>query len=110
MTVRCGGIRQRTDAIKKTFDPEWSCQLEVNLTTDILQHKRRLRAFKKHGLCLAVYSKDKFSSIFLGQCSWSLDQLFTDNAISFEDSQVGLFDNRQNRDLMQSHSPLGIHY
>ncbi|EIE86605.1 hypothetical protein G6F46_004429 [Rhizopus delemar] len=87
VTVRCGGIRQRTDAIKKTFDPEWSCQLEVNLTTDILQHKRRLRAFKKHGLCLAVYSKDKFSSIFLGQCSWSLDQLFTDNAISFEDSQ-----------------------
>ncbi|CEJ02411.1 hypothetical protein RMCBS344292_16417 [Rhizopus microsporus] len=89
VTVRCGGIRQRTDMRRKTFDPEWLCDLEINLTSDIMNQKKRRRALKKHGLCLAVYSKDKFSSIFLGQCSWQLDQLFTDDQASwaFEDNE-----------------------
>ncbi|KAG1457459.1 hypothetical protein G6F56_006600 [Rhizopus delemar] len=92
VTVRCGGIRQRTDTVKKIFDPEWACELEISLN-EVVQHKKRLRALKKNGLCLAVYSKDKFSSIFLGQCRWSLDQLFTEDQSSwtYEDSQPTWF-------------------
>lgn len=82
VNVRCGGIRQRTDTIKKSADPEWLCTFEFNLSNDIIGHKKRLRALKRHGLSVTVYSKDRFSSIFLGQINWSLDQLFPSSASS----------------------------
>ncbi|KAI9477809.1 MAG: phosphatidylserine decarboxylase-domain-containing protein [Benjaminiella poitrasii] len=85
--VRCGGIRQRTDTIKKSTDPEWLCSFEFNLSNDIIGHKRRRRAFKKQGLSIAVFSKDRFSSIFLGKVSWSLDRLFPpQSSLGFEDN------------------------
>ncbi|KAI8988405.1 phosphatidylserine decarboxylase-domain-containing protein [Mycotypha africana] len=85
--VCCGGIRHRTDTLKKSSNPEWNCIFEFNLSNDILGHKRRLRALKKQGLSITVYSKDRFSSIFLGQINLSLDQLFKQNeSMTFEKS------------------------
>lgn len=80
--VHFGGIRQRTDTIKKSADPEWLCTFEFNLSSDIIGHKKRLRALKTHGLSITVYSKDRFSSIFLGQVSWSPEQLFSNQSSS----------------------------
>lgn len=89
VNVSCGGIRQRTDTIKKSADPEWLCTFEFNLSDDIIGHKKRLRALKNHGLNITVYSKDRFSSIFLGQISWSLDQLFQQSqSLAFDDNNV----------------------
>lgn len=88
VNVRCGGIRHRTDTIKKTFDPEWLCTFEFNLSNDVIGHKKRLRALKNHGLSVTVYSKDRFSSIFLGQVSWSFDQLFQNQSIAFDENNV----------------------
>ncbi|KAI9265639.1 phosphatidylserine decarboxylase-domain-containing protein [Sporodiniella umbellata] len=116
VTVRCGGTRQRTDTIKKMLDPEWACELEINLN-DIVQHKKRLNALKKNGLCLSVYSKDKFSSIFLGQCSWPVDQLFTEDQPSwiYEDCQPtwyplvhqskGFYRRKKKEDPKEPHQP-----
>ncbi|KAI9258589.1 phosphatidylserine decarboxylase-domain-containing protein [Helicostylum pulchrum] len=91
VNVRCGGIRQRTDTIKKSSDPEWLCTFEFNLSNDIIGHKKRLRALKNHGLSVTVYSKDRFSSIFLGQVSWSFDQLFQNQSIAFDENTAKWF-------------------
>lgn len=40
-----------------------------------MPYKKRQRALVRHGLSITVYSKDRFSSIFLGQATWSLDRL-----------------------------------
>ncbi|CAO3631488.1 unnamed protein product [Mucor hiemalis] len=86
--IHFGGIRQRTDTIKKSADPEWLCTFEFNISSDIISHKKRLRALKKHGLSITVYSKDRFSSIFLGQVSLSPEQLFANQPFAFEESNA----------------------
>lgn len=86
--IHFGGIRQRTDAIKKSADPEWLCTFEFNISSDIISHKKRLRALKKHGLSITVYSKDRFSSIFLGQLSLSPEQLFANQPFAFDESNA----------------------
>ncbi|CEP17413.1 hypothetical protein [Parasitella parasitica] len=83
VNVRFGSIRQRTDTVKKSSDPEWLCSFEFNLSNDIIGHKKRLRALKKQGLSITVFSKDRFSSIFLGQTNWSLDEMFSCPADQF---------------------------
>lgn len=89
--VRFGGIRQRTDTLKKSSDPEWLCSFEFNLSSDIIGHRRRRRALRTRGLSITISSKDRFSSIFLGQINWPLDQLFQPNQpLAFEDNQVRL--------------------
>ena len=55
---------------------------------DIVGHKKRLRALLNHGLYITVYSKDRFSSIFLGQISWSPEQLFANQPLAFDQSVV----------------------
>jgi phosphatidylserine decarboxylase len=75
--------------LKKSTDPEWLCSFEFNLSNDIINHKKRLNALKKQGLVITVYSKDRFSSIFLGQISWSLEELFEpDQSVLFQDNTV----------------------
>ncbi|RCH89304.1 hypothetical protein CU098_000029, partial [Rhizopus stolonifer] len=83
-----GGIRHRTDTIKKSSDPAWDCSFEFNLSSDILGHKKRMRALKRHGLTFNVYSKDRFTSIFLGRVNWPLDQLFEPNQTAFEENEA----------------------
>ncbi|KAL7315229.1 phosphatidylserine decarboxylase [Mucor circinelloides] len=87
VNVRCGGIRQRTDTIRKSSDPEWLCSFEFNISNDIMGHRKRTRALKKHGLSITVFNKDRFSSIFLGQTSWSLEEMFSSpDQIAFDDT------------------------
>jgi phosphatidylserine decarboxylase len=48
-----------------------------------------MRDLKKNGLNVAVYSKDRFSSIFIGQVAFPLEQLFADEQpLSFEENNV----------------------
>ncbi|KAI8643087.1 phosphatidylserine decarboxylase-domain-containing protein [Parasitella parasitica] len=87
VNVRFGSIRQRTDTIKKSSDPEWLCSFEFNLSNDIIGHKKRLKALKKQGLSITAFSKDRFSSIFLGQASWPLDEMFSrPDQFAFDDA------------------------
>ncbi|KAG1083886.1 hypothetical protein G6F42_022026 [Rhizopus arrhizus] len=81
------GIRQRTDTIRKSSDPEWLCSFEFNISNDIMGHRKRIQALKKHGLSITVFNKDRFSSIFLGQTSWSLEEMFSSpDQIAFDDT------------------------
>ncbi|KAI8997376.1 phosphatidylserine decarboxylase-domain-containing protein [Pilobolus umbonatus] len=85
-SVRFGGIRQRTDIIKKSAEPEWLCTFDFNLSNDIIGHRRRLRALRKYGLSVSIFGKDRFSAVFLGQVGWTLDKIFEENKpIAFEE-------------------------
>ncbi|KAI8380267.1 phosphatidylserine decarboxylase-domain-containing protein [Blakeslea trispora] len=85
--VTLGGIKHKTEAIKKSQKPNWNCSFEFDLN-DILNHKRRANALKDHGLTLAVYNKDRFTSVFLGQASWALEELLRDQSVAYEENSA----------------------
>ncbi|KAI8375333.1 phosphatidylserine decarboxylase-domain-containing protein [Choanephora cucurbitarum] len=85
--ITYGGIKHKTDTIKKTQQPNWNCSFEFDLN-DILSHKRRARSLKDHGLTLSIYNKDRFTSVFLGQTHWSLEELFSGQSVAYEENSA----------------------
>ncbi|ORX42923.1 hypothetical protein DM01DRAFT_1340909 [Hesseltinella vesiculosa] len=71
--ISCAGQRQRTHAIKQTYDPEWSTTFDFPL--DAILGRRRRQISLTQGVAITLCSKDRFKSVFLGQCRLSLQDL-----------------------------------
>ncbi|KAI8071282.1 phosphatidylserine decarboxylase-domain-containing protein [Gongronella butleri] len=93
--VSCAGQRQRTHAIKQTYDPEWATTFDFPL--DAILGRRRRQIALTHGISITVCSKDRFKSVFLGQCRFSLQDLTALDAPTNNAAWFGLQTSKRRR-------------